>query len=430
MSAVPVTNLPAGKFWPSFFLALAYGLLIFVLLTVIHNVWPSAVVASNMTLSWWDASIYYKVAQYGYYYSASSPDDTGVFVLFPWVWRLLHTNYLGMAVANYLIFSIAFSIVCSIYKLTVAQKILWLSTPSLYFMMVPYSEAVFALTAAIAFYGVFTGNRWVTWAGLFLLCLARATAVFLLPSLLVMELMSDGREYIWSSFLRYLWRYALPVVAGSFAFILIQYADTGQWMPYYKGQVTNLGHRLSWPALPFSDFYGAPGMLWLNALSLAVCFIALVILINKLYKWFFAGTAGHDKLYLLTLAYLPVIMFTMVFMNPKWGSGTTNLLGMHRYVFCSPFIFVLLYNLIYKEDSYSGRRIIWVVVLCNLVWLTFSSYILLQKMLLYNAATAVILIYVVYGRKKPAWMAVAMSAINMLFQMWLFHQFLTGAFTE
>ena len=413
------------EFLSTFLFALGYGFVFYLINIFFFKIGGSYFLPDERTLARWDAGIYFDVSQHGYANRAAS-----VFVLFPIIWHLLHVGYLGMALCNYVIFSIGFSMICSMYKLSTAEKLIWLTTPSLYFTMVPYSESIFFVFAAITIYGIYSKNKALIVAGLFFVCLSRATSAFLLPSLLVVSMLGTSKKAIWPAIRNYLVYYASPVIAGTATFMAIQYYYTGDWFHYYNGQVENLGHKLSMPALPFSDFYGEDRMLWLNALALFVCFVALLLLLVKIYKWLFKSVEDTNSIYILSLSYLSVVMFAMVFCNPKWGTMTTNLLGMHRYVFCSPFIFIFLYELINRPGGYSVKSILLTVLLCNFVWLSFNSYEHIQKLLFYNFGTMFVIAYMAYSRNKNSWVPMAITAVNIFFQIWFFQQYLAGWFTE
>lgn len=412
----------------SFMLAVCYGLLFYCLQLFMYNIGLASSLPAEADLCQWDAGVYQSVAKAGYYYHSTNDNNTGVYVLFPWVWKLLHTSVVGMAFFNLIIFAAGFAIITSVCPVPAQHKILWLTTPSLYFMWVPYSEALFCLLSAISFYGIVKNNKWLTWVALFLVSLTRATAIFLIPALLVMELLSNEKSEIRKSLRHYILRYASPVMSGLFAFAVIQFIYTAQWFPYFKEQTTHLGHMLSWPVLPFYNAYGGDRITWLSALAMLPCTIAIVIVINKLYKWLKTGASQGGKIWLLTLGYLPVILFTMVFCNPKWGIGRTNLLGIHRYVFCSPYFFVFLYYTTYRT-RYSLKHFAALLLLSNAVWLTMGSYWHIRLLLFYNFNTLLATGYMFHGNRKP-WVTACLCSVNLLLQVSLYQQFLAGLFTD
>lgn len=409
----------------TFLLVLGYGLFFYALQFFLFRIGMVSFLPEDTTLGRWDATIYYEISQIGY-----KEGNVGSYVLLPWVWKLLHVGYYGMSIVNIIFFAAGFTIITYIYPISSSDKLLWLSTPSLYFMFAPYSEAVFFLCGTIVFYGLSANNKWVIWIGLFLISLSRATAVFLLPSMLAMELLTNSKQSFITSFIRYLVYYATPVLIGTAIFIYLQYYSVGIWFAYFKRQTQYLEHKWNIPVLPFSNFYGSNRIMWLSAFALLVCFLALVVLLIKGCKWLFKNKIYTDKVWILTLAYMPVIMVTMIFCNPTWGTLTTNLLGIHRYTFCSPFIFVMLHHLVSKPRAYKVKHFIVVILLCNIVWLSAGAYVHIQAMLFYNFITLLVIGYMVHANKTVSWVGMALFGINFFFQVMLFQQYLSGAFTD
>ena len=414
----------------TFLLVLGYGLFLYCFQLFLSKCGIATAQPNEETLLRWDAGIYQNISRIGYVYPDKIANNTGCYILFPWVWRLLHASVMGICIANLIFFAIGFTLISTIYPVSTKEKFLWLTTPSLYFMFVPYTEALFCVLTALAFYGIFTKKYWLIWVSLFLVSLTRATAVFLIPSLLIMELLTNDKKDILKVFGHYLIRYAAPTLAGQAVFVLVQYYDTGVWFAYYKQQVTSLGHKFAWPILPFSNFYGAQRITWLSALAMLVCFVALIMIFIKFFEWLFKNKIFADKLLILTLAYLPVILFTMVFCNPTWGSNTTNLLGLHRYAFCTPFIFIFLYHFASNAREYKPKHFIIMFILCNIAWASMGAFVHIQHLLFYNFNTLLIFGYMLHANKKTGWATLAMIAINVFFQVTLFQQYLNGLFTD
>ncbi len=414
----------------TFLLVLGYGLVFYLIQVFIYKAGFSMVYPQSETLARWDAPIYWGVSVNGYFHTGINHSNCGVYVLLPWVWRILHAGYMGMTIANLVFFAIGFTIITSIYKISSSEKLLWLSTPSLYFIFAPYTEALFFLLMAISFYGIVTKNKWWIWIGLFLVSMSRATALFLIPSLFIMELLTNNRSGILKVLRNYFIYYALPTLAGTFAFIYVQYYQTGEWFAYYRIQQECLDHKFSWPDMPLNDFYGTEKVVWLCALAMLPCFIALIFLFKKIFKWVVRQKVYTDKLWIMTLGYLPIILFIMVFCNPKWGGQGTNLLGIHRYVFCSPFIFVFLYNMVSKANSYKPKHFFILFLMCNIVWLCLGSYTHIQWMLFYNFNTLIAFGYLLHANNKISWATSALTAVNLFFQITLYQLYLHGVFTD
>lgn len=412
----------------TFFLVSGYGLFLLCFQCFLYRAGFVTIFPNSETLLKFDASVYLDIAKHGYSYPDPVSNNTGCYVLFPWVWRLLRVGVLGVCLFNLLFFSIAFTLFTYIYPVSSTDKLLWLTIPSLYFIVAPYTEALFCLLTVISFYGIVKDKVWIIWIGLFLVSLTRATAVFLIPSLLIMELLTNDRKDVFKTFITYLVKFAFPTIAGFFTFAWIQYYDTGIWFVYYKQQIRCLGHKWAMPILPFSNLIGDK-ITWLSALAMLACVAALIIIVIKFFRWLFNNEKNSDKIFILTLSYLPVILFTMIFCNPAWG-GTTNLLGLHRYTFCTPFIFVFLYHFTSGKHNYRIKDFLYMFVLCNLVWLSMGSYRDKQHLVFYNFNTLLVFGFMLYANKKTNWIAIALTAVNFFLQAYLFQQYLQGAFTD
>jgi hypothetical protein len=410
-----------------FFLALGYGIAIMALQFFLYYMGVVQNVPDDATLLRWDAGIYEAIARFGY--TIKPGDNTSMYVLLPLVWHLLHVGVMGISLFNLIFFSVGFAIVAAICKADAAEKILWLSVPSMYFMWVPYTEALFSLLTALSFYAIINNKRWLIWLSLFLVALTRATAVFLIPALLIMELITANAQSINKALRTYFVDYFLPITTGLATFVIIQYVQTGIWFPYYIQQSTSQGHVFSFPVLPFADYYGGQMAVWLNAVVILVCLVALIGICIICYKRLVKQKIYKDKILILTLAYLPAVLFAIVFYNPTWGANTTNLHGLHRYTLCTPFIFIFLHHYTAGEKRYTLQHVLLMLLLSNLVWLSMGSYLHIRTMLYYNFTTLLVVGYMMYANKRlPA--SYVIIAFNVFMQVMLYQRYLANGFTD
>lgn len=424
-------SLKNGSWYNDLLLASLYLLALYVFQFFIVKAGFESEVPNPETLLRFDAGVYQNIAGNGYSYPDAQCNNTGCYMLFPLVWRILHVGIISMTLVNILFFSAGFAIICSMYQASVTEKMLWLTTPSLYFIAAPYSEALFCLLTAVSLYGIRQNKRSIIWIGLFLLSLTRATAIFLIPALLLMELVANDRSDWFKAVQRYLVNYALPVIAGLAVFVSVQYYQTGIWFAYYKQQIKYLGHEWALPKLPFQNCYGGLRIMWLEGLAMVACLIALVLLLKYVYNWLAANKVAEDRVLILSLTYLPIVLFSIVFCNPTWGaSGTTNIFGLHRYTLCTPFIFVFLHHATYTRSQYRIKDLLLVFLLCNIALLSLGSYLHILTLLYYNFITIVVLLYMLHNNKKYEWAPLVLIAINVYFQVQLYQQYLSNQFTD
>jgi Gpi18-like mannosyltransferase len=327
-------------------------------------------------------------------------------------------------------FSFAFALIIKIYPVSRKDQFFWLTTPSLYFMMAPYTEALFCLLMALTFYGIALNKKWIASIALFLAAFCRPTAIFVIPAFLLMAMLKDDKRNLGKSLKETFVYYILPTLVSSALFTFYQYKISGVWFPYYKGQAKYLGHKFSIPTLPFADCYGGMRITWLDGLAMVPGFLCIILVIAKLYQWLRQGSRASDQVWLMTLGYMPMILLTMIFCNPTWGSSTTNLFSIHRYMFCSPFFFVLLYHTTIRHQKYSTKDFALVFVLCNLLWLTMGSYAHITTLIFYNFLTLVVMGYMTYANNKDSWVTLALCSVNVFLQISLFQQYMGGLFTE
>lgn len=126
-----------------FLLAISYATFFYMVQFFLHRIGmvPNIPNADNLTT--WDSGIYKNIVDNGYIHTKSGSSNTGFMILFPWIWRLLHVNAIGISMVNILFFATGFAIFCRMYALSTIDKILLLTTPSIYFMFIPYTEALF-----------------------------------------------------------------------------------------------------------------------------------------------------------------------------------------------------------------------------------------------------------------------------------------------
>ncbi|WP_276133937.1 hypothetical protein [Polluticoccus soli] len=311
-------------------------------------------------------------------------------------------------------------------KSSAADKLIWLSTPSFYFVFLPYSEALFMLLASLLIYGIWRNNRLLIVLSLLLLGWVRPVVVILVPALLLMELISNDRSKWLSSLGRAVVLYVLPLLVSTALFVLYQYYCTGVWFAYFKHQSDLWGRKFSLPKLPFNSVLG-PKMLWLNALALFVSLISTFYVIKAALAWLQKQRVA-DKVLLLSFLFLSGMGLVNILFNPHDGSGYTNVFGSHRYIFVSPFFLIVLHH--FTHRTYQWQQLLLVFLLSNVFWLCFGSYLHIMTLVYFNFGTAILLLYMLYANKKLTWPALAIAAINIFVQVQGYQFFISGVYTD
>lgn len=383
-------------------------------------------VPNHENLALWDGGWYKSICQQGYVHG-NGPSNTGFFILFPIIWKFSHLGTWGICLLNVLLLATGFAILAKIYDTDVHQQLIWLSTPSFFFFFVAYSEALFFLLMTMCLYGIKFNKKWLIWIGLFLSSLTRATAVSFISSLLIMELLGNDRRNWLQSIKTYLVDYALPLLLGLGTFIWYQHSVTGIWFEYFKQQSSHWDRKFAIPLLPFGSTEGNR-TIWLSALAFFVTLIAIISLIILIVKWI-TKNIKQDKLLVLSFCYLISALFLSIFFNPRW-SGTTDVMGLHRYALVTPFFIVFLHHYTQNREAYKIKDYVFVFFISNLVWLSFGSYNHILHLLFYNFNTALIFVYMLLANKKLNWPALIIFGINIMLQIQLFQQFINPLYPD
>jgi hypothetical protein len=406
-----------------------YGLCFQLLQLFLYKTCMVRELPSAETLLRYDSNVYQHVAENGYVYTHPKFNNTGVFILFPWLWRLLHVGVVGICIVNYLLFGAGFTVLARLYKIDTVEKLLWLSIPTVYIMMIPYSEALFFVLMAICLYGIEKGSRAIIWSTLFLASLTRATSIFLLPSLLVMEAVCGNRQPWHRILLSYVDLYVVPIIGGLLFFIWYQHHAIGIWFAYFIQQQKYEGHEFAIPILPFSSGEGFR-MMWISALAILVGTFSIIGIVLKLKSRFRNQMPEPDKLLVLSMGFLGATLLKTIFYNPIWGTYTTLTIGINRYVFATPFFYVFLYYVFNPRKAFTPWHYLAVFALSNTVWLTCGSYVHIISFLFYNSLTGIVFLYMKNSDKKSAWPAMVLMAFNLCMQTFMFQQYLANLYLD
>lgn len=378
---------------------------------------------STENLMRWDASWYNAVAHSGYEFH-SFASTSGFFYLFPAIWKLTHLGAFGMAMLNIVFFSTGFTILAGMYRISLTDKLVWLSFPTVYFCFVPYTEALFFLLCSLLVYGISARRVAIIMVSLFLLSLTRVVVILIVPGLLALSLVEQPRQLWLRGIGRFLWLYLLPSVLGFAVFVLIQYAETGVWFAYFTQQAEYWGHKFNPPILPFSSLGGQPSI-WLSALGAVVDLAALILLLVIGLQWLIKNKV-QSGLLMLSCAYLASILYITFYYNPCYGSENTNVTGIFRYSLMSPFFYIFLHTLTHGR-SLRWQHYVGMFLIANVAYLTFGSYLHLQAMLFYNFCTLIVFALMARAKESNQWASYALVAINFFFQVHLYQIFLTGS---
>lgn len=421
-------KITGSPFFRAFVFALGYGCLFYLLQFFFAETTLLGIHPGTANLRSWDVVYYESIARNGY---DGTSHNTGFFILFPLLWKLSGFTIWGICAFNICCFATGFAFLSR--ALQVTDKIiymLWLSLPSGYFFFLPYTEALFFLLGAIILYAVRQERPVLCWIALFLVSLVRPTASMLIPAFLAMELFSNPKKDWWKSILRTGYRYIAPIVAALSLFVLWQYRQTGIWFAYFKTQATIWGHVFSWPGIPFTNIAGGDDRYhWLSSLAILIDLLALALLIRQLIRWL-RNQDLEDKTFILAAGYLAMLLVNLLFMNPKYGNQTSNIMGANRHSLATPFFFVFLYRLCQVQCS--RRQLLYVFLLLNAFWILFGAYHTFSAW--YTIALINDLLIMTFlcwrSQERYSWLAFPIIAFNFFVQLHLFQQFITPLYVD
>lgn len=405
-----------------FFTAFCYGICFYLLQFLLHSMHIVPNVPDATKLLYWDAQWYQSIVKNGYQYSEAGFSNSGFFILFPLLWKMLHLNPWTVSLLNIGLFASAFSIFSSMYKLTGTNRLVWLTFPSIYVAFIPYTESLFLLLVTIAMWGIVRHKHYVVWVSIFLLSLTRPVAAILVPAFFITELITNPPKDWLLSIRNALLVYILPLLIGLALFIWYQYRATGVWFAYFKQQEMHWGHSFALPTLPFNSMFGLR-MLWLNAAALCLGFIALLLLIRLGWQWILKSAVSKDKLFILSCLYFVGISLVTILFNPTWVVNSTNIYDLHRYAFVTPFFWVLLHRFTIT-NTYKPIDYLKVLLLVNIFWLTCHHYQHIQKFLYFNGVSVIILLYLLQTHKNMKWLPWVIIAFNLTVQVYIFQCFI------
>ncbi|TGE27589.1 hypothetical protein [Hymenobacter metallicola] len=363
-----------SDFGRSLALAAAYAVLLggVAFLLAPHTVGP---VFTQAGFSNWDVIHYLRIRDTGF-----SPESAAFFPLFPFVWRWLGVSPMAMAGLNLGLFLLAFAALSAAFAFSRPHQLLLLSIPTLVFMGLPYSEALFFGAGVLVLLGWQRQSLALLAVGLLLSCLTRSAAFVLVPAtLLTAYLTSPDRPVFW--------RQASvgtgAATAGLLLSVYLHYRDTKRWFVFFEAQKL-WDNRLRWPQLPLSNWGGS-----FPTHYEAVCFfLALAAAVYLLYllKQGPALPASTWAPRVFSLAYVAGVTFVTV--ATKGGV----LVSLSRYVLATPY-FLLLAVAALQTQWITNRRLLWAVGLTEVCWLLgFGSYGHIRSVLGYSVLTLYLLL--------------------------------------
>lgn len=366
----------------------------------------------NASFLHWDAEHYAWIAQHGY-----EGFRVAFFPLFPLLWKSIPISAIGISIVNGLLFYLCYLQLAKTFQFNWQRSLVFLSIPSFLFFFLPYTESLFFLASTLILIGLLKNGYSIILVGLFLATLARPAFTIFLPAFFIVEWLQGFCAGWWKRMLGYVGVTALGLSLVG----VIQFMDTGEWFKFFSVQ-SGWGNSLRLPELPLTSWAGG-FIVRLDGAALVIGGVSGVILLLKLLRVKLFTSLELPREVIFSLAYLGGISLSVLLF--RGGS----LFSLNRFVFATPFILIVLnYWLTYR--MHLKQKTIWLSLLLLVAfWLFFASYVHLQVMLKFLFLSGYLwLLMLIKSDSKVvhqiAW--IGLVTLNVIFQLVLFHRFLTG----
>jgi hypothetical protein len=350
----------------------------------LNAAFPGTWQLTQSAFSNWDAEHYLYIRLHGY-----DEMRTAFFPLFPFLWRLLDVSPIVMGLLNLALFAVSFAALAWQFRWPWRMQQLLLSVPSLVFMALPFSEAVFFASGTLLLLGLRRQLPWLYCLGLLLSCTSRAAAFVLLPAVVatfVLAYPPRGRQ----------WGVALAAVGatllGLVVSMLVHRAYTGQWFSVFAAQRFWDNH-LQWPTLPLRNWGGlfptrfeAPSFL----IGLG-CVLALALLAWR--HWQQALPVAAQPA-IFALSYLGGV--TLITLATRGGI----LVSLSRYVYATPYFLLLLASFMGRVRL-SSRQVLALFGLMQVAWLVlFGTYTHIRSVLWFSVVSIVVVLWLLNAHQQ------------------------------
>lgn len=358
----------------------------------------------------WDAEHYAFIAQSGY-----DQLRTAFFPLFPIIWNLTNLSALGITILNGGLFIFAFAALAREYQPRLHELLLIAAVPTFIFYFLPYSESFFFMGSTIILLGYRKNMLPALFAGFLICSLSRPAVAVFLPAIVLTEFLTYSKGD--KSILRGTFSIA-GLAIGLVIALVIQRLQVGEWLTFFQVQAEHWDNSLQVPELPLRSWAG----LWITVLDGTALFVSLIagygllkfILAAKSLRITTERSLVFSLFYLLGIGLL-VLLF-------RGGA----LFSLNRFVFATAFFVVAAFYYVRQVQPF---RSLYFALAMFLYWLFFNSFVHIQTLLKYLAATLfnglAILSFTAHKSLRTASLIVFFAGLVIL-QLYFFHRHISG----
>lgn len=404
-------------------LALHFGLLVAAYSTL-YTFGAISQLPTSESIMRWDAGLFFRVSQTGY--DDATSGSNAFFPLLPLVWKVTGLSAMRMSLLNAICGGVGMGIMAWALHLSARQTMVVLSSPMLFFTMVPYAEAFFFLWGALLLMGLHRRQHWLVLVGLLGACLTRSAATLFIPAYVFAELLWWNTQPWYKAIFRTLSGVATIISAVGLV-MLVQYRSHGDAWAFYK--VHELWqHTFRVPDYPLHSSAGI-NVLWLDAFALVVALCSFVACVVLGIQWLLTAFRASRKPFsfpsravLFALGYCVGAGFFIVY----YQGG--DLVGLARYILASPFFVVLLWH----TWQLPTRQKRWVLSLALgaslgvIIWLggtwQFNSFYAGQAIGYFSLFLLYVVTYIAISTSRVPWrreLATGLYVVNLLILIYL-----------
>ena len=350
----------------------------------LHAAFPGSWPLTQSAFSNWDAEHYLYIRLHGY-----DEMRTAFFPLFPFLWRLLDVSPIAMGLLNLVLVAVSFAALAWQFQWPWRVQLLLLSVPSLMFMALPFTEAVFFASGTLLLLGLRRQLPWLYCLGLLLSCTSRAAAFVLLPAVAATFLLAHPPR--WRQ-----WGVVLAAVgatlSGLVISMLVHRAYTGQWFAVFAAQRFWDNH-LQWPTLPLRNWGGVfPTRFEASAFLIGLACMASLARLAWRHRQESLPVAAQPAVF--ALAYLGGVTF--ITLATRGGV----LVSLSRYVYATPYFLLLLANVVGRVRL-SNRQLLALFGLMQVLWLAlFGTYTHIRSVLGFLLVSGVMTLWLLNAHQQ------------------------------
>lgn len=303
----------------------------------------------------WDAGWYYSIVKEGYQYQRDAQCNLAFFPLFPFVWKWTGLSNIGISILNCIFLIIGIIMLSEIFRFGAKEILYFVTTPSLMFCFVPYSEALFFLSAALLLAGLKRQDHWLSASGIFIAGLTRSVSLVFFAAISFTAFISwFNDKNSWKQYLKSLVIHFSASIGSVLCVAYIQWKHTGLWFYFLQTQ-KYWGKAWGLPKFPLIT-WGGSSLIWMDGAALFIGLTATAFCFFILYKTIIApeNRPSHSA-FNFSVAYLALIALITLFYGIS--KENTFIYSINRYVFATPFFTIFIFGLKEKKQwrDFSNR---------------------------------------------------------------------------